>query len=166
MNLSPRSIALGVSGTVVVAAVVVGLVLLGNPAQERERRIDDRRAADLHAVAAATDLYWARHGRLPASLDDLAAEPGLRISTRDPTSSEMYGYRALEDGRYEVCATFAAESAGPTGSTSILQRSCQACHAPGSPVATRVDDPAAARLGLRDLWAHGSGRQCFEMEAR
>ena len=166
MNLSTRSIVLGASGTAVVAAVVVGLVLLGNPAQERERRIDDRRAADLHAVAAATDLYWARYGRLPASLDDLAAEPGLRISTRDPTSSEMYGYRALEDGRYEVCATFAAESAGPTGSTPILQRSCQACHAPGSPLAARVDDPAGERVGLRDLWAHGSGRQCFEMRAR
>ncbi len=166
MNLSPRSIVLGASGTAVVAAVVVGLVLLGNPAQERERRIDDRRAADLHAIAAATDLYRARHGQLPASLDDLAAEPGLRISTRDPTSAEMYGYRALDDGRYEVCATFAAESTGPTGTTPILQRSCQGCHAPGSPVAARVDDPAAARLGLRDLWAHGAGRQCFQMRVR
>ena len=166
MNLSPRTIVLGASGTAVVAAVVVGLVLLGNPAQERERRIDDRRAADLHAIAAATDLYWARHGQLPASLDDLAAEPGLRISTRDPTSSEMYGYRALDDGRYEVCATFAAESGGPVRSTPILERSCQGCHAPGSPFATRVDDPAAARVGLRDLWAHGSGRQCFQMQAR
>ena len=166
MNLSPRSIMLGASGAAVVAAVAVGLVLLENPAQERERRIDDRRAADLHGIAAATDLYWARHGRLPASLDDLAAEPGLRISTRDPTSPEMYGYRVLDDGRYEVCATFAAESAGPTGSTPILQRSCQGCHAPGSPFSSRVGDPEAAHLGLRDLWAHGSGRQCFEMSAR
>ena len=166
MNLSPRSIVLGASGTAVVAAVVVGVVLLGNPAQERERRIDDRRAADLHAIAAATDLYWARHGRLPASLDDLAAEPGLRISTRDPTSSEMYGYRVLDDGGYEVCATFAEESGGPTGSTPILERTCQGCHAPGSPFATRVDDETAARVGLRDLWAHGPGRQCFEMRAR
>jgi len=166
MNLSPRSIVLGASGTVVVAAVVVGMVLLGDPAQERERQIDDRRAADLHGIAAAADLYWARHGRLPASLDDLTAEPGLRISTSDPTSSEMYGYRVLDDERYEVCATFAAESGGPTGSTPILQRSCQGCHAPGSPFAARTDDPAVASLGLRDLWAHGAGPQCFQMQAR
>ena len=166
MKPSARSIVFGASVTTVVAAVAVGLVFLGNPAQERERRIDDRRAADLHGIAVATDLYWTRHGRLPASLDDLAAEPGLRVSTRDPTSAEMYGYRALDDGRYEVCATFAAESAGPTGSTPILQRSCQGCHGPGSPIASRVDDPAAAHLGLRDLWAHGSGRQCFQMRAR
>ena len=166
MKLSQRSIVLGAAGTAVVAAVVFGLVLLGPPAQERERRIDDRRVTDLHGIAAATNLYRTRHGRLPASLDDLAAEPGLRISTRDPTSSEMYGYRALDDGHYEVCATFAADSGAPTRSSSIVQRSCQGCHGPGLPAATRIDDPVAAHLGLRDLWAHGSGRQCFEMRAR
>ncbi len=166
MNLSPRSIALGAAVAAVVAAVAFGLVLLGSPAQERERRIDDRRVADLHGITAATDIYRARHGRLPASLDELAAEPGLRINTRDPTSSEMYGYRALDDGAYEVCATFAADSGAPTGSSSIIQRSCQGCHGPGSPVAARVDDPVAAHRELRDLWAHGSGRQCFQMRAR
>ena len=170
MNLSPRSIVLGSAGAAVVAAVVFGLVLLGSPAEERERRIDDRRAADLHGIAAAVDLYRTRHGRLPASLDDLAAEPGFRISTLDPTSSETYGYRALDDGRYEVCATFGTDSGGPTradGTPPIIQRSCQGCHRPGSPVATsRVDDPVAAHIELRDLWAHGSGRQCFQIEAR
>ncbi|MDE2784905.1 MAG: hypothetical protein OXK77_18290 [Gemmatimonadota bacterium] len=166
MNFSPRSIVLGASGAAVVAAVVVGLVLLGNPVEERERRIDDRRVGDLHGIAAAANLYWIRHGRLPGSLDDLATEPGLSINTRDPSSSEVYGYQVLDDGRYEVCATFAAESGGPTGSTSILERSCQGCHAPGSPVAAGVDDPGAAHPGLRDLWVHGSGRQCFEMRAR
>ena len=166
MNVSPRSIALGASVAAVVAAVGVGLVLLGSPAEERERRIDDRRVADLHGITAATDIYWTRYGRLPASLDDLAAEPGLRISTSDPTSSETYGYRTLDDGRYEVCATFFADSGAPTTSSSIVQRSCQGCHGPGSPVAARVDDPVAAHRELRDLWAHGSGRQCFRMQAR
>lgn len=166
MNLSPRSIALGAAVATVFAAVAVGLVLLGPPARERERRIDDRRVADLHGITAATNLYWTRHERLPASLDDLAAEPGLRINTRDPTSSEMYGYRVLDDGAYEVCATFAADSEAPTRSTSMIQRSCQGCHGPGSPVAARVDDPVAAHHELRDLWAHGSGRQCFRMQAR
>jgi type II secretory pathway pseudopilin PulG len=166
MNLSPRSIALGASVATVVAAVAVGLVLLGSPAQERERRIDDRRVADLHGITAAAELYRTRHGRLPESLDDLAAEPGLRINTRDPTSSELYGYRVLDDGRYEVCATFAAESGPPTESASIIQRSCQGCHGQGSSAAAGIGDPVAAHLELRDLWAHGSGRQCFRMQAR
>ena len=166
MNISPRSIALGASVVTVVAAVTLGLVLLGPPAQERERRIDDRRVADLHGITAAVDLYRTRHGRLPESLDDLAAEPRLTISTRDPTSSEMYGYRVLDDGRYEVCATFAAASGAPAGGTSIIDRGCQGCHGPGSPVAASVDVPVAAHLELRDLWAHGAGRQCFRMQTR
>ena len=166
MTLSPRSIVLGVSGAAVAAAVVLGLVFLGSPAQERERRIDDRRLSDLHGIGAAADLYWTRHGRLAASLDDLAAEPGVRISTRDPTTSEMYGYRALDEGRYEVCATFAADSGEPTVSSSIVQRSCQGCHGPGSPVAPRVEGPVAAHVGFRDLWAHGAGRHCFQMRVR
>ena len=61
MNLSPRSIVFGASVAAVVAAVAAGLIILGSPAQERERRIDDRRVADLHGIAAATNLYWSRH---------------------------------------------------------------------------------------------------------
>jgi len=121
MKRSTRSIVLGVSGAAVAAAVALGIGFLGSPAEERERRVDDRRLADLHEITAAADLYWTRHGRLPASLDDLAAEPGLNISTRDPTSSEMYEYRALDDGRYEVCATFATDSGGGNGK--LLDRS-------------------------------------------
>ena len=166
MKLSPRSIVLGLSGAAVAAAVVLGVVFLGSPAQERERRIDDRRLSDLHGIGAAADLYWTRHGRLAASLDDLAAEPGVRISTRDPSTSEMYGYRALDEGRYEVCATFAADSGEPTGSSSIIERSCQGCHGPGSSVAPRVDAPVAAHVAFRDLWVHGAGRHCFQMRVR
>ena len=119
MNLSPRSIVFGASVTAVVAAVAAGLIILGSPAQERERRIDDRRVADLHGIAAATDLYWSRHSRLPASLDDLTAEPGLRIYTRDPATSEFYGYQALDSARYEVCATFDRESGTAPGEPTI-----------------------------------------------
>ena len=99
-------------------------------------------------------------------LDDLAAEPGLGISTRDPTSSDLYEYRALDEGRYEVCATFATDAGGSTGSSSIIQRSCQGCHGPGSPIAARLDDPVAAHVAFRDLWAHGAGRHCFQMRVR
>ncbi|MYH08984.1 MAG: hypothetical protein F4143_02255 [Gemmatimonadales bacterium] len=166
MKRSTRSIVLGVSGAAVAAAVALGIGFLGSPAEERERRVDDRRLADLHEITAAADLYWTRHGRLPASLDDLAAEPGLNISTRDPTSSEIYEYRALDDGRYEVCATFATDAGGATGSSSIVQRSCQGCHGPGSPIAGRLDDPVAAHVAFRDLWAHGAGRHCFQMRVR
>ena len=167
MKLSPQHIALAASGAAVVAAVAFGLVLLGPPAQERERRIDDRRVADLHGIAAATNLYWSRHSRLPASLDDLTAAPGLRINTRDPASSETYEYQALDSVRYEVCATFDRESLSvpgePTTIPPAVQLSCQGCHAA---TRIRVDDPVTRQFKPRDLWTHGTGRQCFQLQAR
>ena len=135
MKLSPGSALLGAAVTVVIAAVVAGLFALGSPAEERVRRIDDRRIADLQGIMAATDLYWTRHSQLPPSLDDLTADPGVSISTGDPESLEAYGYQPLDSANYEVCASFEQES--------------------GELVRDRE----------KDLWAHGSGRQCFRLEA-
>jgi hypothetical protein len=135
MKLSPGSVLLGASVTAVITAVVAGLFVLGSPTEERARRVDARRVAHLQAIAAATDLYWTRHSRLPLSLDELNAEPGVSINTRDPANSEFYGYQPLDSIHYEVCASFERESEETS------------------------EDPA------RNLWAHGSGRQCFRLEA-
>ena len=135
MKLSPGTVLFGAAVTTVIKAVVAGLFILGSPTEERARRIDDRRVADLQGIVAATDLYWTRHSRLPASLGDLTAEPGVRVNTGDPASSEIYGYQPLGSAHYEVCASFERES----GETS--------------------------RYPERNLWAHGSGRQCFQLEA-
>jgi len=135
MKLSTGSVLLGAAVTVVIAAVVAGLFALGSPAEERARRIDDRRIADLQGIMAATDLYWTRHSQLPASLDDLTAEPGVSINKSDPAGLEAYGYQPLDSANYEVCASFEQESG------------------------------EIARDRERDLWAHGSGRQCFRLEA-
>lgn len=135
MKRSPGSLFRGAAVVAVLAAAVGGLLVLGSPAEERARRVDRRRVADLQGIKAATDLYWTRHARLPASLDDLTSEPGVRVGARDPASGEPYAFQPLDSARYEVCASFDRESGE-------IRR-----------------DPD------RDLWAHGSGRQCFRLEA-
>ncbi len=135
MKLTLGTVLFGAAVTTVITAVVAGLFILGSPTEERARRIDRRRVADLKGSAAATDLYWTRHSRLPSSLGELTAEPGVSISTGDPANSEIYDYQPVDSTRYEVCASFERES----GETS--------------------PDPE------RNLWAHGSGRQCFRLEA-
>ncbi len=135
MKRARESLLMGGAVTAVVAAVVAGLLVLGSPMEERARRIDDRRVADLQGIRAGTDLFWTRHSRLPASLDDLTAEPGVRISTADPASSEVYAYEPLDSIRYEVCARFERESG------------------------------EMSRDPEQDLWADGVGRQCFQLEA-
>jgi hypothetical protein len=136
MKLSLTNVLTAVTLTAVIAAVVAGLLVIGSPREERARRIDDRRVEDLQGIMVATDLYWTRHSRLPASLDDLGAEPGLRISTADPKNSETYGYQLLDSIHYEVCASFERESG------------------------------EISRNPARDLWTHGTGLQCFQLEAK
>jgi hypothetical protein len=135
MKPSTGSVFVAGALVVVIVAVVAGLLALGSPADERARRIDHRRVTDLQGIMAAANLYWTRHDRLPSSLDDLIAEPGVTISVTDPSGSEPYGFRPLDSLRYEVCATFEGES------------------------------DQISRDPTRDLWAHGSGRQCFQLEA-
>ena len=135
MKLSSGSVLFGASVITVIAAVGVGLSILGSPMEERARRVDNRRVEDLQGIVGATDLYWTRHSRLPVSLDELTAEPGVRIKIADPENSETYGYQAVDSTHYEVCASFEQES-GETSSNSA-----------------------------RNLWAHDSGLHCFTVEA-
>jgi hypothetical protein len=87
------------------------MLLLDSPAVERAERLDGRRVEDLARIARAVDLYWTRHGQLPASLSELNREPGVNISSNDPTTNVPYQYRSQESGTFEVCARF--ERASP-----------------------------------------------------
>jgi hypothetical protein len=133
--MTPRTL-IGIGALSAVAgAVGAGLVLLESPSEARARRLDQRRVADLTGLSRELDVFWTRHGTLPASLDALAAEAGLGRALTDPASGERYGYRAVDDSRYELCATFA--TAGEPGH----------------------------RGRFEHFWAHGVGRQCFTAEA-
>ena len=129
-----------VTGTIVAvavtAAIVAGIYLLGSPADERARRLDDRRVQDLSGIARAIDLYWTRTTRLPSSLETLRTETGTDISLADPDTGASYELRPIEDGRYELCAVFTGES--------------------------RDSD----RFVDAGFWSHRAGRQCFQRDAQ
>jgi len=124
---------------IVLAAVVVGVVLLDSPAQERLRRLDERRVDDLHRLAYGVDIYWTREGHLPASLAELSEAERIVRDLADPATGQPYGYRMLGEVTFELCAVFARDS-GTDGRD--------------------IDIPD------RSFWLHGPGRQCFEIEAQ
>ena len=105
-GLTGRHILAVVTSVVVVAAVGTGIVLMGPPSEERLRRLDERRVEDLQQVSFSVNLYNNRHQRLPASLVELLAEPGMTFRPGDPVTEEFYGYRVLEPAKYELCAVF------------------------------------------------------------
>jgi hypothetical protein len=136
MKLSPAQVVGGLLTIVTMAAVAIGMLLLGSPAEERVRRFDERRVQDLASIARAVDLYWTRHVRLPSSFDELRKEPGGDAGFNDPSTNDLYQYRPLEAGSYELCAQFERGSRPPGRATGD------------------------------DFWSHGTGRQCFRREAR
>ncbi len=127
---------IGLAIGVVLVAVVGGLIVLGPPSEERARRLDNRRVEDLRGITGVVDLYWTRHGRLPSSLDDLAQESGVNISSRDPGTAQVYDLRVLGAETYELCADFQRNSADPAQGVS------------------------------KGFWSHGVGKQCFQLEAQ
>ncbi|MCC7265015.1 MAG: hypothetical protein IT369_21060 [Candidatus Latescibacteria bacterium] len=120
----------------VALALIGSFALLDSPSQERVRRLDARRVEDLRLLAGAVDLHWSRAGALPLALEDLTREPGYPPLPADPETGAPYEYRALEAGRYELCAGFSQGSG---------------------------EGPA---LTPADFWSHAAGRQCFQLEAK
>lgn len=113
-RLSRSQLAGALLAVAVAAAVAIGIWMLGSPAEARAYRLDDRRVRDLSVIARSVNLYWTRHGRLPADLTDLRREPGLQqISSSDPATSVSYEYRPLDDRRFEICARFERDSREP-----------------------------------------------------
>ena len=119
--------------TLVVVSIIAGVILVGSPAQGRLQRLDAGRIEDLKGIMLAMDLYWRRNEQLPASLEELGADPRVQENTVDPGSAEPYEYRPLDEDTYELCASFDGES------------------------------PRPGRRTPADFWSHGVGRRCFEL---
>jgi hypothetical protein len=103
-----RQLVMAAAVVAVAAAVIVGIATLDSPGLARSRRIDLQRTRDLYAISNAVHLHWSRHGALP---EDLRTLPGLSSEeTLDPVSGRPYDFRVIENDRYELCATFEAES--------------------------------------------------------
>ncbi len=136
-GMTPRQwMAIGFS-ILVLAVIVVAVLMLDSPAQERLNRLDERRMSDLREIANAVDVYWTQNGMLPNSLDDLADEEGYFAELVDPVTGAAYDYRVMDEDSYELCATFDTEDAA------------------------NDRDPY-----FKDLWHRGIGRQCFTLTAQ
>jgi len=121
----------------VAAVVIVGVTLLDSPAQERSRRLDERRVSDLREIAYEVDTFWTREGMLPPSLEELSNEERIVRELADPETGAPYEYRVLGDNSYELCAVFATEM-----------------------------DVRGRDVPYEYVWFHGAGRQCFQLTAQ
>jgi hypothetical protein len=104
MSVSARGVVAGAAIAIVVCAIAAGLYVVGRPADERVRRLDQGRTQDLAVVRDAVLRYVDQYKRLPASLQDLTGLPdAYRL---DPVTGRPYEYRATGAATYELCADF------------------------------------------------------------
>jgi hypothetical protein len=133
--------ALAVS-TAVAAAVVIGLVVAGSPGDARKQKLDRRRVSDLFEIVDGVNAYWAQEDSLPPDLRALGDAVGFAPGS-DPETGDPYRYRVLENGAYELCATFSIECQPPDESCSHWR----------------------ARRGA-EIAGHGVGTECFEIRPK
>ena len=109
--MSGKRALVGILVIVVAIVVVRGIMIIGSPSEERTRRIDSLRVDDLRRISRSIGVYHTRHRQVPASLEELAREPGFANVARDPVTDRPYGYRMINANSYRLCCTFGRETA-------------------------------------------------------
>jgi len=115
VKMTGRQLLAVIVSVVVVAAIATGIAILGSPTEERSRRLDRVRVTELQGIRKAVEFFYSENKRLPASLDELSKQPGVRVST-DPVTAEEYRYRTVSADEFELCATFERASEPQPGS--------------------------------------------------
>ena len=91
---------------VIVSAVTAGLMVVGSPSTERERRLDEQRIRHLRDAVAAIDRHWSQTAKLPTTLAPAFNVPEGSPPPSDPVTGQRYSFTVLDTERYELCAVF------------------------------------------------------------
>lgn len=132
----------------VVASIILGFMVIGSPASQRERRYDNQRTSDLQSIQWQIVNYWQQKEAIPETLSELE-DPisGFRAPV-DPKTGSVYEYAKTGNLSFELCATFAHA----TLATSLGQDQDSIAPMP-------IREPYM-RIG--ENWQHEAGRTCFE----
>ena len=140
-NLPGQRIFVGFVILAVVLTVGFGIYVVGSPGGQRLLKFDARRVSDLQNISQAIDTYWELNEELPGALEDLQGSRSFFVrSIQDPATQQPYEYRVKDGNQYQLCAVFAADS---------------------SRKEQGVPRPYSAQV-----WDHGIGRTCFDLEAQ
>jgi len=92
---------------IVLISIIYGIVLIGTPASQRAKMMDDQRINDLSSIQnQIVYSQWQNKSEVPASLDALKDPISGYILPTDPETKESYGYTKFTKNSFELCATF------------------------------------------------------------
>jgi hypothetical protein len=95
---------------VVIISIVIGVVLIGTPVDQRNRRFDDSRIQSLQNLQSQIVNYWTQKQVLPEALGKLEDSiSGFMVPT-DPESKQAYDYKVVNELSFELCASFKTDN--------------------------------------------------------
>lgn len=102
-------------GLVSLAVLVVALINVGSPTENRLLSLDQKRINDLNNFNVCVQNFWFEKKALPESLGALedwgrCYNPDNRLT--DPETQAPYGYEKLGPDKYKLCATFSRAGQG------------------------------------------------------
>ncbi len=143
----PRIVAC-ITSVVVLGMLVLGFVIAGSPATQRQIRMDERRINDLQMIQGEIVNYWQLKRTLPSSLNELQNDISGFSVLKDPETEVPYGYSVLEPLKFSLCATFNQEN---LNENKKYPREVM-------PVYSERGYP----VGISESWGHGIGKVCFD----
>lgn len=139
---------------VVAAGAVIGsFFIIGTPAERRAKNLDNTRVERLSNLRSAIQNYYGfkggpGHQKLPASLDQLAADTNTYIAPDgmiDPVTKERFTYKVLGATSYQLCASFDSE------------------FKKGDDTSRGAVGPITEPSSADQQFYHGVGQQCFSL---
>lgn len=128
---------------IVAVAVVAGFFVIGSPANERLKKADDQRVADLQNIQWQIINYWQSKEKMPVTLDDLTDNISGWHAPRDPETGVTYNYGVTGNLSFELCATFNLALDGGAQQPAMPKSVAR-------PIAPEAEN-----------WQHPAGNYCF-----
>jgi len=123
------------SASAVLVMAILGFSRLGAPRTQRVLRADEKRVQELYQISQQIYFHWASQRSSNPKLP-AHLDQLQGVALADPVTREAYEYHPKDGSRYELCATFLMSS--------------------------EQNEAASSRT---DMWAHPSGRHCFQLDA-
>jgi hypothetical protein len=111
MQIKPAYIFVIVVSTFVIVPLITAITMIGSPAKERARKLDETRVNSLDTMHYSIDSYYTLNKKLPESLDALIKSGQFYpLGIQDPESGVPFHYETTSEKTYKLCATFTDES--------------------------------------------------------
>jgi len=127
---------------IIVATFVASLFIVESPRETRNRKLDEAILTDFETISNAMTDYYNEYDRLPEDLEILKEEfTYIMDNLQNSATKEKYGYKVIDDKKYELCATFRSSNKE-----------------------AEEDEKTFYRFG--DFWLHDAGYQCLSGKVR